>query len=120
MKLTHHVPTAALRLTEEVSAEYQAEVDRHTTKAQREYEQAEARLAKAELRRQRHMATQSRQAAAGTLREYRRKLAVLDELVELRREELQRLEALMKAHPASTDHRGRGGYRPVPQPGGIV
>jgi hypothetical protein len=43
---------------------------------------------------------------------------VAAELVELRREELQRVEALMKGVPASAEHRGVRGFRPAPTPGG--
>lgn len=120
MKLYHRVPRSAIRLTEPVGNEYQAEVDKHTARAQQGHERAQSRLKKAELRRQSHSATKARHVADGKLREFQRKLRVLDELVELRREELQQIEAMMKASPSSLVHRGAGCYRPIPQPGGIV
>jgi len=120
VKITHHVPAAAIRYTESVTPAYQCQVDKATERAQREYERAERRLAQAESRRQRHMQTRARATAAGREREYARKLKVLDEVVELRREELLQVEAIMKAVPASAEHRGRKGFRPVPPPAGVV
>jgi hypothetical protein len=79
-------------------------------RAQRRLVAAEARLERANLAAQ--LATSRKRAQA-----LDHEIAVAAELVELRREELQRIEALMKSVPASVAHRGTRGYRPVPQPG---
>jgi hypothetical protein len=73
-------------------------------------------LAAAE-RSQQKLSTTTKPAAA---RRLVRAAQVAAELVELRREELQRVEALMKGVPASVEHRGRRTHRPMPQPGSIV
>jgi len=115
MKLKHHVPIRLLK-AEPVSPAYQAEVDRSTERAAAKYEAAARRLARAEFRLQ-----QARDKAACASRQGRgkaqRTIAVALELVEIRRAELQAIEALMKAVPASAAHRGRDSYRPIPQPG---
>jgi DNA transposition AAA+ family ATPase len=109
LKLRHHVPVRHLR-SNTITPEYQAEVDRSTEKAMRLYERARRRLEAAEKR-----LAQLQEKKQGATK--RRDLAVAAELVELRREELLRLEALMKAAPASAEHRGVRGFRPVPAPG---
>lgn len=117
MKIKHKIPLCAYR-SDPITPEYQAEVDRSTNKAMLEYAPAQRRLEAAE-RRLRKAEEASR--AAGARKKVKataaRELAVAAELVELRREELQRLEALMKNVPASAEHRGKRSYRPVPQPG---
>jgi hypothetical protein len=115
VKLTHHVPSTARR-SATVSAEYQAEVDRSTAKTEAAYARAQQRLAAAERRKQRaeQRLTSSR---LGWRADRARELRIATELVEIRREELLKLQDLMRATPASVEHRGRGGYRPVPQPG---
>ena len=95
-----------------MTQEYQAEIDRHTARAEMAYAVAQRRFSQAKLRRQRALL----HAGPGALAQLR----AADELVERRREELQRIEALMKAAPASLEHRGRKGYRPIPQPGSVV
>lgn len=117
MKIKHNAPVIQPR-SAPVAAGYQAEVDRATGKAaaacaraQRRLTAAEARLAKAEVRNAKQLNVARRRLAE-------RELKVASELVELRREELQQIEALMKAAPASAEHRGVRGFRPVPKPGG--
>lgn len=116
MRLRHHIPIWAIK-PEQVTEEYQAEVDRSTDKAMVAYQRARRRLESAERRLQ-----AAQDAATATQRKKNekaiaRELAVAAELVELRREELQRIEALMMSVPASAQHRGRESYRPVPAPG---
>lgn len=116
MKIKHKIPLCAYR-SDPITPEYQAEVDRSTNKAMLEYERARRRLEAAE-RRLRKAEEASRVAGARKkVKATARELAVAAELVELRREELHRLEALMKNVPASAEHRGKRSYRPVPQPG---
>jgi len=121
MKINHRVPLQAFR-SALVTPEYQARVDRDTSKATVAYEQAKRRLAAAELRQQK---ADERVLATVTLGQKKRghlirEAQVAAELVELRREELLRLEAMMKHIPASVEHRGRKAYRPIPQPGSVL
>ncbi len=116
MRLRHHVPPQAYR-PEPVTWEYQSEVDRSSRKAKVLYEAAQRRLERAELR---LAAARAKAPARRAANRHQHELQVALELVELRREELQRLEALMKGIPASVEHRGRGAYHPIPQPGGLV
>lgn len=113
MKIRHRVPTHAYR-SDPVSPEYQAEVDRHTDKAMAAWRRAQGRLAAAEKR----LARVRKSVSPSRARVH--EVAVAAELVEARREELQRIERLMKAVPAAAQHRGTQSYRPVPQPGGQV
>jgi hypothetical protein len=120
MKLTHHVPVQAFR-SDPISPEYQAEVDRATAKLGIQYEAAQRRLAFAELRLQRARLKQ----VATTAKKVRRtahlhEIKVAEELVELRREELQRIEAMMNATPSASPNRGRKSHRPVPELGRLI
>ena len=117
MKISHKVPRAAFKSSESVSPEYQAEVDRTTEKAMVAFERAQRRLEAAENR-----LVKAREAAAMSKdrkkdKHLARQVAEIAELVELRREELRQLAAVMRSVPASSQHRGRGHFRPVPQPG---
>lgn len=114
MKIRHNVPACALR-TDPVTPEYQAEVDRATTKLMRDYERAQRRLEAAEQRLQRAESAATRRKKSARVLAHETRVAA--ELVELRREELQHIEALMKSVPASAEHRGTRSFRPVPQPG---
>lgn len=117
MKIKHNAPPIGLR-SDPITPEYQAEVDRSTHKAMAAFERAQRRLRAAEQRLERARAAQDRAADKRAARTSKRELAVALELVELRREELRRIESLMKAAPASAEHRGVRGFRPVPVPGG--
>jgi hypothetical protein len=118
MKLKHRIPVQAYFRSEEVTPAYQAEVDGSTAKTQAAYERAQRKLAAAERRLASAEAVSRRRIVdAKRARASAREMLVAVELVELRREELQRIEALMKGVPSSTEHRGRGAFRPVPQPG---
>jgi hypothetical protein len=107
MRLKHNVPARVLR-SDPITPEYQAQVDRATSKAMVAYERAQRRLKSAESRLARAQSTQSKKKSA------QRELAIALELVELRREELRRIEALMTSVPASAEHRGTRSFRPVP------
>lgn len=116
MKLTHNVPPTGLR-SDPIDPAYQAEVDRSTDKAMVAYERAQRRLRSAEQRLDRARTARDLAADKRTARAAKHELAVALELVELRREELRRVGALMKSSPASAEHRGVRGFRPVPTPG---
>lgn len=112
MKLKHNVPACAYR-SDPVTPEYQAEVDHSTGKAMAAWRRAQRRLEAAERR---HLKAREAVARSST-RTRAKELAVAAELVELRREELQQIEALMKAAPAAAHHRGNRSFRPIPAPG---
>lgn len=123
MKLRHRIPTAALRDSDPVTPDYQAQVDRSTAKAQVAYERAQRNLTAALRRLERADEAVLANAAKGRKKDGAlvRAAKVAAELVELRREELQELERLMKAAPASSTHRsGRKGHRPIPAQGSII
>lgn len=117
MKLKHKVPSFAVR-SATVTPEYQAEVDRSTNKAMAAYERAQRRLNAAKRRLEKAQQRSAERLNVTRRRAADRELKVAAELVELRREELQRLESLMRSAPASAEHRGVHAFRPVPQPGG--
>lgn len=119
MKIRHNAPPIGLR-SDPITPEYQAEVDRATDKAMVAYERAQRRLQAAEQRLERARAARDRAADKRAARNAKRELAVALELVELRREELRRVESLMKSAPASANHRGVRSFRPVPMPGGVI
>lgn len=106
MKIKHRTPgnwwTAPV--SADVSPDYEAEVQRDTTRAENNYRHAQERLARAEAR-------LAKAQAAG---QHRRRIAELQALVELRRAELDAYRRQMTSVPASAQHRGRRSYRPVP------
>lgn len=105
----HRIPIEHLRLTDPVTPEYQAQVDRSTTRLEREFAAATRRVAKAEDQVRRAL------AATGQSRKSRqRDIARAQAAVELRRAELAKYESLMMASDFAARHRGRDSYRPVP------
>jgi chromosome segregation ATPase len=86
--------------------DYAAEVERHTARGQARYEVAQRRMKRAEARLDR---LRSRPKKAT-----RKELAAAEAELELRRRELLELQAVMQSAPASSAHRGRDSYRPVP------
>lgn len=106
MKIVHRVPPLEPR-SAVVSSEYQAEVDRHTAKAEARYRAACRRVDRAEARLARLQAKRGTPPLA-------RQIAEAAALVELRQRELDALHSLMQAAPASAVHRGRKSFRPVP------
>lgn len=96
-----------------MTPEYQAEVDHDTAKLERAYRAAERRLAAAESRLRKVQQDERPNKKTG------RAVAVAWELVQLRREELEQYRRAMVAVPASLQHRGTEGYRPVPPTQGI-
>lgn len=110
MKIKHRIPVDRLRASDPITPEYQAEVDRDTGKAEARYRRAEQRLRRAEQRLARVREQQKP-------KQHKRKLAELEAVVELRRQELLTLHRLLTSSPASSMHRGRdGGHRHVPPP----
>lgn len=108
MKITHRNPTARwdyVPPSATPDAEYEAEVQASTDRGERQYRRLAERLARAE----------ARLAKASTTRKTpRRRLADLVAVVELRRAELEDYRRMMTGSPASAQHRGPRGYRPVP------
>ena len=119
MKRKHKVPTPKWYETPEsavVEPEYQKEVDQSTRKAELEYRIRQQRLAVAEENlAQARADARARKHAKAT----QQRLAELQAIVELRRQELEAFYRQMKSVAASVEHRGRKGYRPVPPTHGI-
>jgi hypothetical protein len=111
VRIKHRIPVDHLRLTDEVTPEYQAEVDRHTARLEREYRAAEARLVAAEERAKR---IDKQTASRATRKAHERDSASAWALVDLCRLELEKFERMMQAVPASSQHRSRAAHRPVP------
>lgn len=110
MKYRHRVPILP-PVSAVVTPEYQAEVDRSTARAEREYQQAQTRLAAAERRAER---VRKQNVPATKQRHHARELATALALVELRRAELEELARMMQSAPSTVSHRGRKSYRPIP------
>lgn len=107
MKLEHKVNPNWRRPSAAVSDAYEAEVRRSTERGERLYRQAEKRLHQAERRLE-------RVRTAKSAKNRTRQIAELEALVELRRTELDNYRRLMESTAASSEHRGRKSYRPVP------
>lgn len=86
---------------------YQREVDRSTSKLERQYARAEKRVEQAEGR----LAKARRDERTKTKA---RVLAELEAALQIRRDELEELRRMMVAVPASAAHRGTRSFRPVP------
>ena len=110
MKTRHRVPVERLRLTDEVTPKYQAEVDRTVARAESRERRAQQALAAAEKR----LAHAER--VKQPTRKEQQAVLVARELVELRRQELLMIQRSMQTSPASSDHRSHAQERPVPQP----
>lgn len=93
-----------------VDQAYEDEVRRCTERGERQYAQAQKRVLAAERRLER---LKAQKVHNGTTRRIREATALL----ELRRAEWEALHAVMTAAPASSRHRGRDSFRPVPQRG---
>jgi hypothetical protein len=113
MKRKHRIPVDKLRLSDPVTPEYQSEIDATMERAAARYAQAQRALERAQARvaRIRATAVEQRRTAA-----HRRELRIAEADLELRREELRRLDSLMHASPQSASHRGKRSYRPRPDP----
>jgi hypothetical protein len=111
MKIRHRVPVDRLRLTDPVTPEYQAEVDQHTARLERDYRQAQQRLADAENRARR---IERRTVSRVKQKAHERATANAWAVVELHRIELEKYERMMLAVPASAQHRSREAHRPIP------
>jgi hypothetical protein len=103
MKLTHRPPGSswfAAPAADHVDDGYEAEVQRSTQHGEREYQQAQGRLARAE---QRLAGAVSGRATAAR----KKRLAALRALVDERRAELAALERLMTAAPVTAIRQAR-------------
>lgn len=113
MKIKHRIPVRE-RVSDVVTEAYQAQVDRDTDRLVRVYDRAEKTLASAV-----HNAVEGNDLfRAGKIRDH--EAAVRWALVDFRRAELLRVEAIMKGAPASAEHRGRKSFGPVPRPGSVL
>lgn len=90
---------------------YEREVERSTEKLEREYARAEKRVQQAEAR----LGRAQRDTKTKTKRHL---LAELEAQLQIRRDELEEFRRMMVSVPASAEHRGTKGFRPVPYRGG--
>lgn len=105
MKLRHNTNGFVRDSTDhEWAARVEREAQVHTNRSKKAYERAQRRLARATARAEREARLRGRG---------HRKVADLWAVVERRREDLTRLERVMQATPAGSQHRGRGSYRGV-------
>lgn len=107
MKIRHKVNPNWTRPSEPITEGYQREIDESTAKLERRHRHAIAGLARAE-----RMVADAEEI--GSKKARNRALRVANELVELRREELQELHRMVVSIPVSLQHRGTDGYRHVP------
>lgn len=106
MKRRHRIPPQAYFVTEPVTPEYQAEVDRTLTRAQQRERDAQRRLEVAE---QKVLQAEAAQPLN------KRALLAARELAEIRRQELLDVQRTMGRAPAAAANRGLGhAKRPIP------
>lgn len=105
MRISHKLNPGWRPVQDEMTPEYESAVQRTTYAAERAYAKAVQNLQRAQQKLER---AENSKATAKQIR-------VAWELVELRREELLEIEMTMRSSPQSAQHRGRKGYRPVPQ-----
>lgn len=92
MRITHRSAAASwfdIPVSDPVDPEYEAEVQQHTERGERDYQRAQQRVARAE----------QRLAKAIAARLARKRITQLQELVDLRRAELADLARLMRTAP---------------------
>lgn len=107
MRIRHRIPREAVRLSDPVSPEYEAQVQLHTARGVQREREAQRRLAAAEAR-----LAKAQQIKAKPQRAHA--ILVARELVELRRQELLAVQRSMQGAPASAEHRNkREHHRPV-------
>lgn len=97
-----------------IPADYQREVDKTTDRLEREYVAEQKRLAAAEKRAERADRAVKSAGPGSAKRQAEKDRVLAQQLVEARRAELGRLQRLMSEAPASSVHRGRKSFRPVP------
>lgn len=117
MKRTHRIPLFVLK-SDPISDRYQFDVDATTDAAEAKYQAAEAKLARALVRRDQAVKQLDK---ARDKAHARKRLRLASRAVEDRRDELRALAALMRSSPSSSIHRGRKGTpQPVPVPGELI
>lgn len=86
---------------------YQREIERSTSKLERQYARAQKRVREAETRLDRARQDTRRKVTANLL-------AQLEAQLQARRDELEEFRRMMIGVPASAAHRGTRSFRPVP------
>lgn len=93
-----------------LSEEYEREVERSTSRLEREYARAQKRVRQAEAR----LAKAKLTARTATTKVKAHVIAELEAALQARRDELEEYRRMMVSVPASANHRGTKSYRPVP------
>lgn len=109
MKIRHNPHGSWQRPSAHVDDGYEAQVQRSTDKAERQYAAAQRRLVRAEER-------LSKAVSSKKTANRKRVIAELTAAVELRREELEGYRRMMTGVAASAEHRGVKSFRPIPSP----
>lgn len=109
MRIKHKVHLPRNPKAVEISAEYQAQVDRSTEKLQRRYERARKAAEAARFRRDRTA------LIVGNDKLRARRLAEAEAALAARTAELHEIERLMTQSPAGAAHRGTEGWTKVPR-----
>lgn len=100
MKIKHRIPPEAYFVSEPITLEYQAEVDRSMARGAQREREAVRRLDVA-------IAKMAKAAKIKAKPQRSHAMLVARELVELRRQELLQLQRQMNASPSSAQHRSR-------------
>jgi ABC-type Fe3+-citrate transport system substrate-binding protein len=100
MKIKHRIPPEAYFVSDPITPEYQAQVDRTMAKAAGREREAQRRLAAAEAR----LAKAQRIKPAP---QRTHAVLVAQELVEIRRQELLTIQREMSGTPSSAQHRSK-------------
>lgn len=107
-------------VADEITPEYQREIDKTMRRAEQAWRKAQKQLAATERRLERARLNRSAARDAAELAARRRAVGQLEAQVEARRVELENLHRLMAASAYSSQSRGKKSFRPVPKPGGLL
>lgn len=111
-KSRHRYPVELMGQSEEITPEYQLEVDRSTAKLEREYAQAQKRLEAAERRAMKAGEKPVKKVRSKATSQEKNLIDLWAE-VEVRRQELMEIEALMRGSHIPQRNRGKGSFKPV-------
>jgi len=117
MKIQHRVPFSdfSQNMEGKVDPDYMREVDRSTSKLEREYRRAEKRFAAAERRAKKEADIVEKTKQVSEKRAAKKRYKVALEKLEEYRMELDRLARIMQESPAGAAHRGTKSFVPVPK-----
>lgn len=113
-KSRHRYPIEQMLRPDEVTPEYQREVERSTGRLEREFEQARKRLEAAQRRAEKAGAEPQQKTRRSVATTRDKRLIDLWAEVQLRREELMSIERMMRGGSHTPQrNKGRGSFKPV-------